>query len=73
MVECFMGDIGDIFELPYGTVMTHRIPIEINGEKKGVVSTFQDLIVLQEHEKNARLSLSKSKKGFFAKYGEEKI
>ena len=63
------GDIGDIFELPYGTVLTHRIPIEINGQKKGVVSTFQDLAVLQEHEKNARLSLTKSKKGFFAKYG----
>ena len=67
------GDIGDIFELPYGTVLTHRIPIEVDGKKKGVVSTFQDLAVLQEHEKNARLSLTKNKKGFFAKYGFDDI
>ena len=67
------GDIGDVFELPYGTVLTHRIPIEINGVKKGVVSTFQDLAVLQEHEKNARLSFMRNKKGFFAKYGFDDI
>ncbi len=67
------GDIGDIFDLPYGTVLTHRIPIEIDGKKRGVVSTFQDLAVLQEHEKNARLSLSQNKKGFFAKYGFDDI
>ena len=29
------GDIGDIFELPYGTVLTHRIPIEV--DRKSVV------------------------------------
>ncbi|MCQ4726466.1 sigma 54-interacting transcriptional regulator [Anaerotignum faecicola] len=62
------GDIGDVFELPYCTVLTHRIPIEINGKKKGVVSTFQDLATLQEHEKNARVSFYRNKKGFSAKY-----
>ncbi|MCI1931108.1 MAG: sigma 54-interacting transcriptional regulator [Clostridia bacterium] len=61
------GDIGDVFELPNMTVLTHRIPIVINGQKRGVVSTFQDLAVLQEHEKNARLNI-KRKKGFSAKY-----
>lgn len=62
------GDIGDVFELPACTVLTHRIPIEIDGKRKGVVSTFQDLAVLQEHEKNARVNFMKSKKGFTAKY-----
>jgi len=62
------GDIGDVFELPHCTVLTHRIPIEIDGERRGVVSTFQDLAVLQEHEKNARVNYMKSKKGFTAKY-----
>lgn len=46
------GDIGDIFELPYGTVLTHRIPIEINGQKKGdLFQPSKTLPVLQEHEK----------------------
>ena len=61
------GDVGDVFELPYCTVLTHRIPIQIDGKCKGVVSTFQDLAVLQEHEKNARMYY-KNKKGFTAKY-----
>ncbi|MGL4790968.1 MAG: sigma-54 interaction domain-containing protein [Anaerotignaceae bacterium] len=62
------GHVGDVFELPYCTVLTHRIPIEIDGKLKGVVSTFQDLAALQEHEKNARVNFYKNKKGFFAKY-----
>lgn len=62
------GDIGDVFDLPACTVLTHRIPIEIDGKCRGVVSTFQDLAVLQEHEKNARVSFMKNKKGFSAKY-----
>ncbi|MCI8342800.1 MAG: sigma 54-interacting transcriptional regulator [Firmicutes bacterium] len=62
------GDVGDVFQLPYCTVLTHRIPIEIDGKKKGVVSTFQDLATLQEHEKNARVNFYKDKKGFSAKY-----
>lgn len=62
------GDIGDVFELPYCTVLTHRIPIEVDGKKKGVVSTFQDLATLQEHEKKARVNFYKNKKGFSAKY-----
>jgi len=61
------SDIGDVFELPNRTVLTHRIPIVINGQKRGVVSTFQDLALLREHEKNARLNI-KGKKGFAAKY-----
>ena len=67
------GDIGDVFELPYCTVLTHRIPIEIDGKRKGVVSTFQDLIALQEHEKNARVNFYKNKKGFSAKYSFDDI
>ena len=67
------GDIGDVFELPACTVLTHRIPIEIDGKRRGVVSTFQDLAVLQEHEKNARVHAMKSKKGFAAKYSFEDI
>ncbi len=67
------GDIGDVFELPYCTVLTHRIPIEIDGQRKGVVSTFQDLTALQEHEKNARVNYYKNKKGFYAKYRFEDI
>lgn len=67
------GDVGDVFELPYCTVLTHRIPIEIDGKRKGVVSTFQDLSALQEHEKNARVNFYKNKKGFSAKYSFDDI
>lgn len=62
------GDIGDVFDLPYCTVLTHRIPIEIDGKRKGVVSTFQDLAALQEHEKKARIQYHRNQKGFSAKY-----
>ncbi|MBR5467623.1 MAG: sigma 54-interacting transcriptional regulator [Firmicutes bacterium] len=67
------GDIGDVFELPHCTVLTHRIPIEIDGKRRGVVSTFQDLAALQEHEKNARVNYMKNKKGFAAKYNFDDI
>ncbi len=30
------GDIGDVFDLPACTVLTHRIPIEIDGKCRGV-------------------------------------
>ena len=72
-MEKAKGDIGDVFELPYCTVLTHRIPIEIDGKRKGVVSTFQDLAAIQEHEKNARVNFYKSKKGFYAKYSFDDI
>lgn len=53
------------------TTITNRVPIEVDGQRRGVVATFQDIQQLQTSEQNIRLQLHE--KGLVAKYTFEDI
>lgn len=49
--------LGDLQRINHAQVLTNNVPIIVNDEIVGVVSTFQDVTIIQEYEENIRRSL----------------
>lgn len=60
------AQLNQLMDINGTLVSTNRVPIIVENQVKGVVSTFQDIRVIQENENKIRRSLHK--KGLVAKY-----
>ncbi|WHH61147.1 sigma 54-interacting transcriptional regulator [Petroclostridium sp. X23] len=60
------AELGALHDINGGTIATNRIPIEADGKRMGVVSTFEDVTKIQQLEQKIREK--KHKKGFVAKH-----
>lgn len=49
--------LGDLQRINHAQVLTNNVPIMVNSEIVGVVSTFKDVTKIQEYEENIRRSL----------------
>ena len=63
--------LGSLFHIGGTLVSANLLPIEVDGEKKGVLATFQDVKALQDSERKIRVKLHQ--KGLVAKYHFEDI
>lgn len=59
-------EINKITKINNRHITINRVPISIDNEIRGAVSTFQDIKIIQENEREIRRKLAK--KGLFAKY-----
>jgi len=67
ILDTVKPDIGDIQWLDNQTVVaTNRVPVVVDGEVLGAVSTYQDITEVQKLEQKIRIKLSE--KGFVAQY-----
>jgi len=67
ILDTVRPDIGDIQWLDNQTVVaTNRVPVVVDGEVRGAVSTYQDITEVQKLEQKIRIKLSE--KGFVAQY-----
>ncbi|AKN32002.1 transcriptional regulator [Clostridium carboxidivorans P7] len=71
VLESGEAEIGVLQDINGGTIATNRIPIEVDGKRIGVVSTFEDITKIQQLEQKIRERIYK--KGFVAKYFFEDI
>ncbi|MDW8802840.1 sigma 54-interacting transcriptional regulator, partial [Clostridium sp. A1-XYC3] len=71
VLESGQSEIGVLQDINNGIIATNRIPIELDGSRIGVVSTFEDITKIQQLEQKAREK--KYKKGFIAKHNFEDI
>lgn len=60
------SEIGQLQEITNGHILTNRIPINVGGVVKGVVTTFQEVTRIQDAERTIRQSLYG--KGLITKY-----
>lgn len=65
------SEIGVLQDINNGIIATNRIPIELDGNRIGVVCTFENITKIQQLEQKAREKIYK--KGFVAKYNFEDI
>ena len=67
ILDTVKPEIGDIQWLDNQTVVaTNRVPVVVDGEVLGAVSTYQDITEVQKLEQKIRIKLSE--KGFVAQY-----
>lgn len=66
VLESGKMEINQLMDINGTLVSTNRVPITVNGEVKGAVTTFQDVKFLQNTERSIRIKLHK--KGLAAKY-----
>ena len=67
ILDTVRPEIGDIQWLDNQTVVaTNRVPVVVDGEVRGAVSTYQDITEVQKLEQKIRIKLSE--KGFVAQY-----
>lgn len=66
VLESGDSEFGDIQEINGGIIATNRVPVETEGQRIGVVSTFSDVTKIQMLEQKIREKMSK--KGFIAKH-----
>jgi transcriptional regulator with PAS, ATPase and Fis domain len=71
VLESGQSEIGALQDINNGIIATNSIPIELDGNRIGVVSTFEDITKIQQLEQKAREKIYK--KGFVAKYNFEDI
>lgn len=71
VLESGIAEVGVLQDINGGTIATSRIPIEADGKRIGVVSTFEDVTKIQKLEQKIREK--KYKKGFVAKYNFDDI
>jgi len=69
--ETGKAEVGALQDINGGTIATNRTPIEADGKRIGVVSTFEDVTKIQQLEQKIREK--KYKKGFVAKYNFDDI
>jgi PAS domain S-box-containing protein len=60
------AELDQIQKVPHGRIMINQIPINVGGQIKGVVSTFQDISKIQGAEQKIRTSLYA--RGFATRY-----
>lgn len=66
VLECGEKQLDQIMQIHQTLCNTNRIPILVDGQRRGVVATFQDVKQLQNSEQKIRLKLHE--KGLVAKY-----
>ena len=66
VLESGEKQLDQIMQIHQTLCNTNRIPILVDGQRRGVVATFQDVKQLQKSEQKIRLKLHE--KGFVAKY-----
>lgn len=66
VLESGQSEIGVLQDINNGIIATNRIPIVLDGNRIGVVCTFEDITKIQQLEQKAREKIYK--KGFLAKY-----
>ncbi|MFZ5946264.1 MAG: sigma 54-interacting transcriptional regulator [Bacillota bacterium] len=66
VLETGKAEIDQLQEIGDGHILTNRIPINVNGQIKGVVTTFQEVSKIQDAERKIRQNLFN--KGLVAKY-----
>ena len=66
VLESGEAEFGVLQDINGGTIATNRIPIEADGRRIGVVSTFEDVTKIQKLEQKIREKMNK--KGFVAKH-----
>lgn len=66
VLESGKMEINQLMDIHGTLVSTNRVPITVNGEVKGAVTTFQDVKFLQSTERSIRIRLHE--KGLAAKY-----
>lgn len=71
VLESGQSELGMLQDINNGIIATNRIPIQLDGNRIGVVSTFEDITKIQQLEQKAREKIYK--KGFVAKHNFEDI
>lgn len=74
MVECLKSgrsEFDQVMNIDGTTILTNRIPIEVDGKISGVVATFKDVQSLRKSEQKLRIKLHE--KGLAAKYNFDDI
>lgn len=71
VLESGVEELGELQDVHGGVIAVNRIPIEAEGRRIGVVSTFEDVTKIQKLEQKIREKMNK--KGFTAKHSFEDI